>query len=212
MFRIKGGTKQVITALCSTFDQEARVKLGHVVTSMSSEKDAKTALLWLLRQSPAAVREHQPATPSEPAPPAAAHNYPPSSPPYLPPYPPFLSRHLRVETCLPLLAPHVCLRAARPALAAARMLPLAARPALAGGPRAAHAPGVAWAAALRHVRDLRPLYSPPCRSSMIAAETKTLSAVQRLHRRRSIRVIAAIRWSRWPGLHACTCSRWCCLV
>ena len=63
---------------------------------MSSEKDAKTALLWLLRQSPAAVREHQPATPSEPAPPAAAHNYPPSSPPHLPPYPPFLSRHLQV--------------------------------------------------------------------------------------------------------------------
>ena len=39
MFRIKGGTKQVITALCSTFDQEARVKLGHVVTSISTEKE-----------------------------------------------------------------------------------------------------------------------------------------------------------------------------
>ena len=39
MFRIKGGTKQVITALCSSFDHEARVKLGDVVTSMSSEKD-----------------------------------------------------------------------------------------------------------------------------------------------------------------------------
>lgn len=39
MFRIKGGTKQVITALCSSFDYEARVKLGHVVTSMSSEKE-----------------------------------------------------------------------------------------------------------------------------------------------------------------------------
>ena len=39
MFRIKGGTKQVITALCSTFDHEARVKLGHVVTSISTEKE-----------------------------------------------------------------------------------------------------------------------------------------------------------------------------
>ena len=39
MFRIKGGTKQVITALCATFDHEARVKLGHVVTSVSCEKE-----------------------------------------------------------------------------------------------------------------------------------------------------------------------------
>ena len=39
MFRIKGGTKQVIIALSATFDYEARVKLGHVVTSVSCEKE-----------------------------------------------------------------------------------------------------------------------------------------------------------------------------
>ena len=39
MFRIKGGTKQVITALSAAFDHEARVKLGHVVTSVTCEKE-----------------------------------------------------------------------------------------------------------------------------------------------------------------------------
>ena len=39
MFRIKGGTKQVLTALCTSFDHEARVKLGHVVSSVRAGRD-----------------------------------------------------------------------------------------------------------------------------------------------------------------------------
>ena len=34
MFRIKGGTNKIITALSSSFDSEDKIKLGTVVTSI----------------------------------------------------------------------------------------------------------------------------------------------------------------------------------
>ena len=39
MFRIKGGTKQILTALCSTFDSENQIKLGTVVKAITASKD-----------------------------------------------------------------------------------------------------------------------------------------------------------------------------
>ena len=39
MFRIKGGTKQILTALCSTFHSENQVKLGTVVKAITASKD-----------------------------------------------------------------------------------------------------------------------------------------------------------------------------
>ena len=38
MFRIKGGTKQIIDVLCSTFDHHNKVKLSSVVKSIKSSK------------------------------------------------------------------------------------------------------------------------------------------------------------------------------
>ena len=39
MFRIKGGTDQIIKLLCSSFDHEKKIKLGNIVESIKVNKD-----------------------------------------------------------------------------------------------------------------------------------------------------------------------------